>query len=99
MTLVVNERETAEGLLVAVCDREVLGETFENGRVTLTVTREFYEGEEVDEGAVVDSLTRATVANIVGTRAVSLAVEHGFVDESTVLDVGETRHAQLLRLP
>jgi hypothetical protein len=38
------------------------------------------------------------VANIVGTDAVALAVEHGFVDEESVLDLGETRHAQVLRL-
>ncbi|WP_254769474.1 DUF424 domain-containing protein [Salinilacihabitans rarus] len=96
--MIVRERETEEGLLVAVCDREVLGETFETGDLSLTVTEEFYAGDEVDEEAVVDSLARATVANIVGTRSVALAVEAGFVEEANVLDIGETRHAQLLRL-
>lgn len=96
--MIVNERETEEGLLVAVCDADVLGETFESGELSLTVTEEFYGGETVDESAVVDSLSRATVANIVGTRAVELAVEEGFIDEANVLEVGATRHAQLLRM-
>ncbi|MFP8953290.1 DUF424 domain-containing protein [Natrialbaceae archaeon A-arb3/5] len=96
--MIVNERDTEEGLLVAVCDADVLGETFEDGELSLTVTEEFYGGDEVDEQAVVDSLARATVANIVGTRAVDLAVEEGFVDEANVLEVGDTRHAQLLRM-
>ncbi|TYL39811.1 DUF424 domain-containing protein [Natronococcus pandeyae] len=96
--MIVNERETEEGLLVAVCDADVLGETFESGDLSLTVTEEFYGGETVDESAVVDSLSRATVANIVGTRAVELAVEEGFIDEANVLEVGATRHAQLLRM-
>lgn len=96
--MIVNERRTPEGLLVAVCDPEVLGETFEEGEITLTVTEEFYGGETVEESAVVDSLARATVANIVGTRAVELAIEAGFIEEANVLEVDSTRHAQLLRM-
>ncbi|SDC96872.1 DUF424 domain-containing protein [Natrinema hispanicum] len=94
--MIVNERQTQEGLLVAVCDEEVLGETFEEGELSLTVTEEFYGGDAVEEGAVVESLAQADVANIVGTRAVELAVEEGFVDEANVLEVGSTLHAQLL---
>jgi hypothetical protein len=99
--MLLRERETPEGLLVSVCDPDCLGETYEEGEVSLSVTEEFYGGEEaerVDPEAVVDSLTRATVANIVGERAVDVAVEAGIVDEERVLDVGDTRHAQLLWL-
>lgn len=94
--MIVNERQTQEGLLVAVCDEDVLGETFEEGDFSLTVTEEFYGGDEVDERTVVESLAQAAVANIVGTRAVELAIEEGFVDEANVLEVGKTLHAQLL---
>jgi hypothetical protein len=96
--MILRERDTQEGLLVAVCDPEVLGETFEDGDVSLTATEEFYGGEQVDEQEVVESLSRATVANIVGTDAVSLAIESGFVDEANVLDIDSTRHAQFLRM-
>ncbi|MFC6864064.1 DUF424 domain-containing protein [Halomicroarcula sp. GCM10025817] len=96
--MILNERETNEGLLVSVCDPDVMGETFEDGPVTLTVDEAFYGGDEVDEQTVVDSLARCSVANIVGEQAVDVAVEHGFVDEENVLDVAGTRHAQLLWL-
>lgn len=96
--MILTERETNEGLLVAVCDRDVLGETFAEGEVSLTVNEEFYGGDPADEKDVVSSLARADVANIVGVRAVELAVREGFVDEANVLEVEGTRHAQLLRL-
>ncbi|QSX00807.1 DUF424 domain-containing protein [Haloterrigena alkaliphila] len=96
--MLVTERETPEGLLVAVCDEDVLGETFEGEGVSLTVTEEFYGGDAVDESATVESLARADVANIVGRQAVELAIEEGFVDEANVLEVGSTLHAQLLRM-
>ena len=94
--LLLNERETAKGRLVSVCDADVLGEEFEAGDVSLSVTVDFYDGEAVNEQRVVESLARCKVANIVGTRAVGLAIEHGFVDEENVLDFEGTRHAQLL---
>ena len=96
--MILNERETDEGLLVSVCDAEVMGETFEDGPVSLTVEESFYGGDDASESEVVDSLTRCSVANIVGTESVDVAIEHGFVDEANVLDVDGTRHAQLLWL-
>ncbi|MFB6133059.1 MAG: DUF424 family protein, partial [Halanaeroarchaeum sp.] len=54
--MIVSERETDQGLLVTACDPDVLGETFEDGDVSLTVTEDFYGGESVDEEAVVDTL-------------------------------------------
>jgi hypothetical protein len=97
-TLLLSERETGKGLLVSVCDPDDLGEEFERGEVSLTVDREFYDGEEVDPERVIRSLGRCSVANIVGTRAVGLAVEHGFIAEENVLEFEGTRHAQLLWL-
>lgn len=94
--LLVNERETKEGKLVSVCDADVLGEEFENGDVSLTVDPEFYDGEEADEETVVSSLARCSIANIVGTQAVGVAIEHGFIEEENVLEFDGTRHAQLL---
>lgn len=96
--MILKERKTDEGLLVAVCDDDVLGETFEDGDVSLTVSEEFYGGDEADEQAILNSLARASVANIVGNEAVELAVREGFVEESNVLDVETTRHAQFLRM-
>ena len=96
--LLLNERDTGKGRLVAVCDADLLGETFDNGDLSLTVNEEFYEGDPADENRIVDRLAKCSVANIVGTEAVELAVEHGFVEEENVLDIDGTRHAQLLWL-
>ena len=94
--MLLNERDTDEGVLVSVCDPDLLGETFEDGPVSLYVDPEFYDGEAATEEEVVESLAGCAVANIVGTDAVGVAVEHGFVEEENVLDLDGTRHAQLL---
>lgn len=96
--MIVNERETPQGLLVSVCDDGMIGETFEDGDVSLTVNEEFYSGERCDEQQVIASLERAAVANLVGSRTVELAIEAGFVDAGSVLEIGATQHAQVLNL-
>ena len=96
--LLLNERETPKGQLVAVCDADVLGESFENGDVSLTVEPGFYDGPTAKPQTVLDSLVDCDVANLVGTRAVGLAIDQGLVDEDSVLEFDGTRHAQLLWL-
>ncbi|MEF8779232.1 MAG: DUF424 domain-containing protein [Haloferacaceae archaeon] len=99
--MLLRERETPEGLLVSVCDAECVGETYDNGRARLEVDPDFYAGEAAvgaDAAAVVDSLQRAQVANLVGAESVGVAVEAGLVDEETVLEFEGARHAQLLWL-
>jgi hypothetical protein len=95
--MILTERETDQGLLVTVCDSGIIGETFEDGEVSLTVTEDFYGGEAVETQTVIESLERASVANLVGTETVALAIEEGFVKEDRVLEIDGTRHAQFLR--
>ncbi|TQQ81184.1 DUF424 domain-containing protein [Halonotius terrestris] len=99
--MLLRERETPEGLLVSICDSDCLGETYEDGDINLEVTTEFYGGEEATEAdadAVVDALQRADVANLVGSESVEVAIEAGLIDGERVLEVAETKHAQLMWL-
>ncbi|MDZ7746661.1 MAG: DUF424 domain-containing protein [Halobacteriales archaeon] len=92
------ERETPEGVLVSVCDADDLGKTFETSEASITADPDFYDGDPADESEVTDALARCTVANLVGTRAVGVAIEAGFVAEENVLEFEESRHAQYLEL-
>jgi len=99
--MLLRERDTAKGVLVSVCDEDCLGETYEDGDISLEVTEEFYAGEEAtdaDPEAVIDALQGATVGNLVGEESVGVAVDAGLIDEERVLDVDGTEHAQLLWL-
>lgn len=96
--ILVTERQTEEGLLVSACDTDVLGETFQDGDVSITVTEEFYGGDAVETDAAIEALQRADVANLVGTTTVETAIDAGIVDEHAVLSIDDTLHAQLLRM-
>ncbi|MDZ7849862.1 MAG: DUF424 family protein [Halodesulfurarchaeum sp.] len=96
--MILTERHTEQGLLITVCDPDVLGETFEEGSISLSVTEDFYGGERAETETVIEALSRASIANLVGTETVELAIEEGFIEEGNVLEVEQTLHAQYLRL-
>jgi hypothetical protein len=96
--MLLRERSTPEGLLLSVCDADVLGDTFEDGELSLTVDPDFYDGDEATEAEVASRLAEASVANLVGTETVETAIEAGFIDEANVLELDGTLHAQYLRM-
>ena len=85
-------------LLVAACDVDILGNTFREGKLRIQVSRDFYEGDTVGEDTLVNRLEMATVANLVGSLVVEIAIRHGFVDPDCVLVIDGIPHAQMARM-
>lgn len=85
-------------ILVAVCDSEIVGKTFSDGKLKIEVKEGFYGSEEFKEEEVSEALKRATIANITGEKAVALAIKLGIVDKKRVLRVSGCPHAQMVLL-
>ncbi len=94
----VKEYDTGSGLLVAVCDKDLVGKSFEEGGLFLKISERFYKGEEATEGEVVDSLKHATIANLVGRWAIKCALDNDFIEEDSVISVDGVPHAQMVKL-
>ncbi len=90
--------DTQGQLLVAVCDKEIIGKKFHEGELTLIVDAGFYKGVDACESEVKDALTCATIANIAGEKAIACAVECGCVDPDTVIFIEGIPHAQMVRI-
>ena len=84
--------------ILAACDEEVLGRTFSGNEMRITVSEKFYNGYLVTEEEFVDRMDSYTIMNLVGERAIALAIEHGHVSEDCVLEIGGVRHAQVVKL-
>lgn len=81
-------------VVVAACDAELLGETFEEGELILKVTS-FYDGFACSEEEFVVNLRIATSANLVGKKVIEAAINAGFIDKDCVIKIGGVPHAQL----
>jgi hypothetical protein len=84
-------------ILIAACDHELLGKRLEDGDLCIEIHVGFYGGEKVGEDILRRLLEMCTMANLVGKRAVKLAIEMGLVDEDCVLTVKDVPHAQVLK--
>ncbi|MEE8401711.1 MAG: DUF424 family protein [Candidatus Hydrothermarchaeaceae archaeon] len=85
-------------ILVACCDDDLRGKTFEEGELVLDVKKSFYCGEVVEGSYLCSLLDKATVANMVGTRVIKLAVDAGLIDEKNILKVDGVPHAQMVKM-
>lgn len=97
-SMYIKEYNSGSGVLVAVCDQDLVGRSFEDGELRLTVSERFYKGEEATEEDVIGSLRHATIANLVGRRAIQCALNYKFIDETNIIVVDGVPHAQMLRL-
>ena len=85
------------GSVLSVCDAELVGRSFSEGKLRLDVSEAFYGGDVVEEGIVVEHLRRASSINLVGARTIAVAIREELVDSSCVLTVDGVMHAMVLR--
>ncbi|MDP2217981.1 MAG: DUF424 family protein [Methanolobus sp.] len=86
-----------ESFIVAVCDEELLGKNLKEGNISVTISEDFYKGDQVSEEDVVGIISKAGNLNLFGEKAVSCAIKCGIVDPSSVRIIDGVAHAQVFR--
>jgi hypothetical protein len=92
--------ENPAGRVIAVCDRDLIGKVLEdeNTHMDLDRYRDFYVGELAKEDAVKEALGRFGSANLVGERAVGVALSMELAAKEDVMYIKETPYIQIYRL-
>jgi len=86
--------------VVAACDAELLGRELpvgDRGR-TVRVSGDFYGEREVSVEELLWALERATVANLLGSRVLRIASEHGHLAAEATTDLGGVPHAEIFAM-
>ena len=96
MDIYLNVYRAGGEVLVAACDKEILGKVFTEGELQLEVSKRFYCGELKDLKELSRILNEATIANLVGDKVVDYAVSCGLVSKENVLVIGGVKHAQFV---
>ena len=86
--------------IVAVCDTELLGKTFEEGKRILDVRESFYNGEEKNEQEILEIMQdygkEDATFNIVGSKSVQAAITAGIISKDGVGTVQGIPYALVL---
>jgi uncharacterized protein len=86
------------GDIVAVCDRELLNTTISQGDLSVRISEAFYGNSSAGEEEVRAALKKADNINLMGKRAVSIAIDMGLITRSGCIMIGEIPHAQVYSL-
>jgi len=85
-------------MLIAACDKEVLGKILKHGNTTVEISRAFYEGELVSDEELKKALEEATTANLFGEKTIKCAIKCGLIDPDSVIMIDCVPHAQVFRV-
>ncbi|MCD6370669.1 MAG: DUF424 domain-containing protein [Thermoplasmata archaeon] len=85
-------------VMVAACDRELLGKKFEEGEFHIEVKKDFYYESYVSDKTFLNSMKIATIANLVGEHVIQLAIKEGYIDKDAILRIDGIPHAQMCLL-
>ncbi|PIO07654.1 DUF424 domain-containing protein [Candidatus Pacearchaeota archaeon CG10_big_fil_rev_8_21_14_0_10_34_12] len=86
--------------VVAVCDSELLGMKFEEGKFQLDVKESFYKGKELDEKQAIKVMKQKfaedATFNIVGKKSINAALSAGIIFEESIGKIKGIPFAMLL---
>ncbi|MFA5357306.1 MAG: DUF424 family protein [archaeon] len=84
--------------ILAVCDKEHIGKTFESGKITFTASAKFYGGKEISAEEFEEMLKEADSANLFGNKCVEIAQKKGLITESGVILISGIKHSQIYQM-
>ena len=77
--------------VVAVCDSELIGKRFEEGKMQLDVKENFFSGEEMNEEETIKILEKMAdedaTFNIIGEKSIEAALKSGIISEESVCEI------------
>jgi len=86
------------GDIVAVCDRELINTTISEDKLHVKITEDFYGTCPATEQEIREALRTAGNINLMGERAVGIAIELGLITKSGCILIGNVPHAQIYSL-
>ena len=84
--------------VVAVCDKDILGKTFDNGKIHFEVSEGFYKGEEKSKEELKIILLDAKNTNLCGKETIKLALDLKVIDKENIIEIKGMHHAQSIFL-
>ena len=76
--------QTKYSLIVALCDKELIGKEIKEGDLCIKITERFYKGEDLPENRVIEILKDADSINIVGEKSIQLALKAGIIKKDDI---------------
>ena len=92
--MIIKKHNSNGKLVLAICDSDIFGKCFEEGKKVLDLSSDFYRGDETDEKDILGLVKKSYMINAAGKEAVEFLKKHEFVEE--VKEIDGVPYAQVL---
>jgi len=96
--ILVKIHEDKDREVVAVCDSDLVGKEFNEGKLHIGISENFYKGKEMPRKSIIRILKVCKNANVVGKESIKLAIENSIIEEESVIMVKGIPVAMLIRI-
>lgn len=84
--------------VIGLCDRELIGQTFSEGEISISVNEAFFGNQQASEEEVVRILMDANNVTIFGKRCIELAVFHGILEPDSCCLIDGIPYTTIIRI-
>lgn len=92
--MIVKKHLTHDGkIILAICDKEVLGKKFEQEDKQLDLTSSFYNGKQMTEQEIIKLLPEINSVNIVGERSIKFALHNNLIEKENIKKISNIPYA------
>ena len=92
------KHETENNIVLACCDKELIGKNLVEGNYDVTIEESFYKGKLIEEEKLAELLSEANSINLFGKKAVGVALKQGFLREEDIIKIQGIEHAIILKV-
>ncbi len=88
------EKET----VLAVCDSEIIGKVFREGKLKLEIKTSFYYEKKANKTEILKLFEKADIINISGKKIVALALREKYIEKNKIITIDGVPHAQIIKM-
>lgn len=96
--MIVKAHNSKSGLIISVCDEEIIGKKYLENGLVLDLSSDFYKGETMNSEKTIEKCKRAYIINAVGEESVELFTKLGIVHKDNILKIKGVPFVQCLIL-
>lgn len=96
MQLVAKKHNNKGRLILAICDKSILGKKFEEDDFILDLKSEFYNGSIIEGEELLNLIKKSYITNVVGVDSVTFLKEHKFIEDGEIKKICNIPFVQVL---
>jgi uncharacterized protein len=94
--MIVKVHNTGRGKVITIVDRDIIGKKFEEGKLQLDLTADFYQGEDMSKSEILDIVQSAYILHIIGRESVKWGEENGWISKHRIVRIQGVPHAEIV---